>query len=92
MTTHNGNLNRSKVDAKPEAGTRQPKGKSSECDAVLRTGLQPKPEKVRELSFEDPNKGTAHRAAQNQIEGEDGVENGNPKRRTANSWGVKEKK
>ena len=85
--SHNGNLNRSKVDAKPEAGTRQPKGKSSECDAVLRTGLQPKPEAVTTIDL-TVNKG-AHERCVNQQTG-DG--DSNPKKKTASQWGVKEKK
>lgn len=79
--TKSGNLNRSKVVANPDAGTRQPAGKSSEPDAVLRKGNTPKESAVTTVS-PDENKGKAKELASANTDG-------NPKKRTCNSWGIK---
>jgi hypothetical protein len=67
-----------------DAGARQPKGKSNMQYAVLRTGLQPKPETVKNAA-EVP--GLVRRCVDQQT-GPDG--NGSPKARPDNSWGVQE--
>lgn len=71
---------KTKVNANPEAGARQPAGKSSECDAVLRKGNMPKESAVTTVS-NDVNKGKAKELASANVDG-------NPKKRTNNSWGI----
>jgi hypothetical protein len=73
-------------DGTPQAGTNQPAGKSSQPDAVLRTGLQPKSEAVQDCKCVD---GAARKAIDTQVNGSDGNANGNPKKRNASSWGRK---
>ena len=77
----NGMESKKKVNAQPEAGARQPAGKSSECDAVLRKGNMPPTSQVSTVK-EDENKGVATKLAS-------ANEDGNPKKRTCNSWGIK---
>lgn len=71
---------RPKVPAQPNAGARYCAGKSCEPDAVLRKGLQPKPESVRTAVADA---GAHARAVQKQV-----GSNGNPKKRDANEWGT----
>lgn len=73
--THSGNDNRSKVVGTPSSGARQMSGKSNEPDGALIKG--PAAEAVRTTAAE--NKGACVAAATRQIEGEDGVRNGDPK-------------
>ncbi|HYT20122.1 MAG TPA: hypothetical protein VEW05_07805 [Candidatus Polarisedimenticolia bacterium] len=81
-------------ESTPNSGTRPVAGKSNLPTETFRDGKQPKPEAVTTI---DPNanKGTAIAAGKRQSEGdgaEKGVVNGNPKKRTSNSFGVKESK
>jgi hypothetical protein len=75
----------------PQAGTRQVAGKSNECDAVLRTGKQPKPVAVKTAQ---EVKGAARKAIDTQVKGDGGSNspNGNPKKRNRSGWGVEEPK
>lgn len=50
--THSGSLNRSKVDARPEAGARRPQGKTDSCDEALGKPDGYKPEAVTTLPVE----------------------------------------
>ena len=74
-----GKETKTKVNANPEAGARQPAGKSSECDAVLRKGNMPKESTVTTVD-PDANKGLCERLASANIDG-------NPKKRTENVKG-----
>lgn len=75
--TKSGNLNRSKVVAKPEAGARG--SKTNDCEATLRKGNIPASSAVTTVS-PDSNKGLAKKLAAANIDG-------NPKKRTRNVWG-----
>lgn len=88
--THNGNLNRTQVDAQPGAGTRQMAGKTNDCDSTLKDAKKYTPVAVTTVD-RDKNKGACLAAGLRQAEGDGrdkGVVNGNPKKRTANAWGV----
>lgn len=67
----------------PDMGAQMSAGKSNMEDAVLRTGMQPKSEAVRNAT-EDT--GSAKRARDKQV-GNDG----NPKSRTRSYWGTESK-
>ena len=78
-------------DGTPQAGSSQPAGKSSECDAVLLghdPGIRPS-EAVKEAT---EVKGAARKCIDIQVQGDGGSNspNGNPKRRSRSSWGVSE--
>lgn len=75
--THSGQLNRTKVDATPEAGTRG--SKSNDSEATLRKGSLPQSSAVTTVS-PDTNKGLATKLASANIDG-------NPKKRTKAVWG-----
>ena len=75
--THSGVLNRTKVDANPEAGVKSA-GKSNDPEATLRKGSLPQSSAVTTVD-RDANKGKAKELAQ----GCD--ENNNPKKRTGHS-------
>ena len=75
--TKSGNLNRTKVAAQPEAGTRGVKDNSTE--ATLRKGSLPGSSAVTTVS-PDVNKGKATELASANIDG-------NPKKRTKAVWG-----
>lgn len=75
--THDGNLNRTKVNAQPEAGTRQMKGKTNECDSALTDAKKYAPSAVTNPTVD---KGAGPRAAKRQIEDAKGTPNGNPKK------------
>lgn len=76
-------------ESTPDAGTKQPAGKSSEPGAVLRKGLLPKSESVREAVEVT---GAARRAIDTQVRGDGGSNspNGDPHRRNKATWGVTE--
>ena len=78
--THSGNLNRTKVAAQPEEGTKSA-GKSNDPEATLRKGSLPGSSAVTTVS-PDVNKGKAKELASDNPDG-------NPKKRTCNSWGIK---
>ena len=86
--THSGQLNRSKIVARPSAGTTS--SKTHDETATLRSGNLPVAEEVRTVDM-NANKGAAIKAALIQSQG-DGAElnvtNGDPKKRERNSWGV----
>jgi hypothetical protein len=66
-------------DGTPQAGTHQLAGKSSQPDAVLRTGLQPESESVRQAKFVD---GAARKQIDSQMTGAyDKNINSDPKKR-----------
>jgi hypothetical protein len=75
--THSGVLNRTKVAAQPEAGTRG--SKTNDCEATLRKGNVPKSSAVTTVD-RDANKGLAKKLASANIDG-------NPKKRTENVKG-----
>jgi hypothetical protein len=77
--TKSGNLNRSKMVAQPEAGARG--SKSNDAEATLRKGNIPASSAVTTVS-PDENKGMAKKLASDNTDG-------NPKKRTCNSWGIK---
>ena len=78
-------------DGTPNAGARQPKGKSSECDAVL-LGHDPGARTAVAVKTATEDKGVARRCIDKQVQGDGGANspNGDPKRRSRNSWGVDE--
>lgn len=76
------------MDGTPNAGARQPAGKSSECDAVL-LGHDPGTRPVSAVKQAKEDKGAAREAIDIQVAGDDtNSPNGNPKRRTRNRWGT----
>jgi hypothetical protein len=77
--THSGNLNRTKVDANPEAGAKSA-GKSNDAEATLRKGSLPGSSAVTTVD-RDANKGKAKELAS-------ANDDGNPKHRTRNVWGA----
>ena len=76
--THSGQINRTKVDANPEAGTRG--SKSNDPEASLRKGSLPGSTAVTTVN-PDANKGKAKELAS-------ANDDGNPKHRTRNVWGA----
>lgn len=76
--THSGNLNRTKVAAQPEEGTKSA-GKDNSPEASLRKGSLPQSSNVTTVSA-DTNKGLAKKLAGDN-------DNGNPKHRTTNVHG-----
>jgi hypothetical protein len=80
------------MDGTPQAGARQPAGKSSECDAVL-LGHDPGTRPVSAVRQAEEAKGAARKAIDIQVAGDDtNSPNGNPKRRTRNRWGTADDK
>jgi hypothetical protein len=75
----------------PQAGATTVAGKSNAPDATLRTGMQPKPEAIREAQ---EVKGVARKCIDVQVQGDGGSlsPNGNPKLRGRAGWGVEEPK
>lgn len=73
--THNGNLNRTKVVAQPDAGTRQSEGKSNEPDGALISGPAPTP-----VTNATVDEGATRRCVDRQVNGPDGKPDGNPKK------------
>jgi hypothetical protein len=71
---YDNNTNQDYKTGEAEGGARQPKGKSSACDAVLRTGLQPTQTEAVRNAKEDVG---AHKRCSEQQSGE----NGSPKKR-----------
>lgn len=72
---------RDDTPANPSSGGTVPAGKSNAPDSVLRKGLQPKSEAVRDAKDDG---GEAHKRCVTQQVGGDG----NPKKRATNHWGV----
>lgn len=77
--THSGQLNRTKIDAQPEAGVKSA-GKSNDPEATLRKGSLPSNSAVTTVS-PDVNKGKAKELAS-------ANDDGNPKHRTTNVHGA----
>lgn len=77
--THSGNLNRTKVAADPAEGAKSA-GKTNDPEATLRKGNIPTASKVTTVN-PDANKGKAKELASANTDG-------NPKKRTCNSWGI----
>ena len=81
--THSGNNNRTKVDAQPEAGTRQMAGKTNECDSVIKDAKKYTPSAVT-IVDPDANKGACLAAGKKQRVGTyDQAEDSNPKHQPA---------
>lgn len=78
--THSGNLNRTQVDANPDAG-KESAGKSNDPEATLRKGSLPASSAVTTVS-PDVNKGLAVKLASADIDN-------NPKKRTESVHGGK---
>jgi hypothetical protein len=79
-------------DGTPQAGTRQPAGKSNQPDAVL-YGKDPGTRPVSAVRQAEEVKGAARKSIDIQVSGDDvNSPNGNPKRRTRNRWGTEDNK
>jgi hypothetical protein len=78
-------------DGTPQAGTRQPAGKSSACDAVL-LGHDPGTRPSSSVKDAQEVKGAAKKAIWIQVQGDGGSNspNGDGKLRNKNAWGVEE--
>lgn len=78
-------------DGTPNAGTRQPAGKSSQCDAVL-YGNDPGTRPVSAVRDAQEDVGAAKRAISVQVQGDGGSNspNGDHHRRNKGTWGVDE--
>jgi hypothetical protein len=71
------------VGVKAVSGATRPAGKSDANDVTLRSGSKPPSEAVREVDL-SANKDTRQKACDQQS----GRGDGNPKKRTTNSWGI----
>lgn len=89
VETHSGNLNRTKVNANPEMGTRTIAGKTNMPTSVMTDAYKATPEAVRDAKSDD---GACLKAGLKQRTTSDGTEASNPKHRTQNHWGVCESK
>jgi hypothetical protein len=79
-STKSGNENRGKVVANPSAGTRAIPGKTNDACSVMTDAYKATPEAVRQATSDA---GACLRAVDKQT-----GENGNPKKRTRNRWGI----